>query len=391
MKRLPVQFFAALTREAGEIALAGHDVINLGQGNPDLPTPGAIVESLREAVLDPATHRYSSFRGLRELREAICGYYRSEYGVTLDPDREVAVLCGAKAGLVELAQCVLNPGDAALLPDPGYPDYLSGVALAGADKVLLPLLEKNSFLPDFDALSPGVLSKAKLLFLNYPNNPTAAVADPGFFERAAKFARRFGIRVVHDFAYGSISFAGKAPSFLQTPGAKDIGVEFFTLSKTYNMAGWRVGFALGNEEVVGLLNEWQDHHYVSLFPAVQRAAAAALTGPQDSVRERALQYRRRQEAFFGALDRWGMRTLPAPGSFFVWLPVPERWGSEAFARRLLREQHVVVAPGTGFGPGGEGYVRVGLLAPEARMAEAGERIGRFARDARPERDSPPGR
>jgi len=374
MGRLPVQFFAALTQRAAALSTSGVDVINLGQGNPDLPTPPHIVEALRAAVLDPMTHRYPPFRGLPELKVAICQYYESVYAVTLDPEREVAILFGGKSGLVELSQTLLDPGDVALVPDPGYPDYLSGIALAGASAVTLPLLEEQGFLPDLGSVDPDVARRAKLLFLNYPNNPTASVATKGFFADVVTFAERHGVIVAHDFAYGAIGFEERPPSFLQTPGARSVGVEVCTLSKTYNMAGWRVGFALGHADVIEQLNLLQDHCFVSIFGAVQKAACAALTGSQDSVLELRKTYERRKDAFLDELRSNGIRTLAPGGSFFVWLPTPAGIGSIDYAERLMQTAHVVVAPGVGFGEAGEGYVRVGMLADEARLREAARRI-----------------
>ncbi|SFF96969.1 aminotransferase [Planifilum fulgidum] len=376
--RLPEQFFARLVGKVAAKIQAGHDVINLGQGNPDLPTPPHIVEALKKAADKPKLHRYSPFRGYRFLREAVAEFYRREYGVTLDPEREVAVLFGAKAGLVEISQCFLNPGDLALVPDPGYPDYWSGIAIAGAEMGRMPLTAENGFLPDYSMLSARQLERAKLMFINYPNNPTGAVASREFFRETVEVAAKHGILVVHDFAYGAIGFDGRKPvSFLEVPGAKEVGVEFYTLSKTYNMAGWRVGFAVGNESVIEAINLIQDHYYVSLFGAVQAAAAEALLGPQDCVKELVSTYERRRNAFIGKLREAGWEVQPPAGSFFCWLPVPKGYTSESFADLLLERVHVAVAPGNGFGEHGEGYVRVGLLTEESRLAEAAERIVRL--------------
>ncbi|WP_018133592.1 pyridoxal phosphate-dependent aminotransferase [Effusibacillus pohliae] len=374
--RLPEQFFSALVRKANSYLAKGYDVINLGQGNPDLPTPSHIVESLREAALDPATHRYPPFSGLPELKEAIADWYKSEFDVELDPAAEVAILFGGKVGLVEISQCLLNHGDVCLVPDPGYPDYWSGVAMSGAEMVMMPLLRENDFLPDYSLLSQDVLLRAKLMFLNYPNNPTAAVANREFFRETVEFAAKNGIVVAHDFAYGAIGFDGQKPlSFLQIPGAKEVGVEFYTMSKTYNMAGWRVGFALGNRDVISLINLLQDHFYVSLFAAIQRASITALRSSQECVRELVATYQRRRDVLVGGLRELGWDCLTPKGSFFAWIPIPNGMRSVEFADHLLERAHVVVAPGIGFGKCGEGYVRVGLLAPEARLREAVERIG----------------
>jgi aminotransferase len=376
MEQLPTQFFAGLVAKVNERVTQGHDVINLGQGNPDMPTPDGIVESLRDAVLDPKTHRYSPFHGLKKLRLAAAHFYATQYQVELDYETEVAVLFGGKAGLVELSQIYLNPLDVALVPDPGYPDYLSGIALAGGAMARIPLHAERGFLPDFEQITPDVWHRAKLMFLNYPNNPTGAVANSLFFEQVVQLARAHETLVVHDFAYGAISFDGyKHPSFLQTDGAKAVGVEIYTLSKTYNMAGWRVAVAVGNADVIADLNLLQDHLFVSLFPAVQLAATAALEGSQESVRHLVATYQSRRDAFLKGLADYGMVCPRPSGSFFVWLPVPKGFSSLSFTDFLLNEADVAVAPGVGFGEHGEGYVRVGLLATEERLVEAAHRIG----------------
>lgn len=376
LKSLPTQFFANLVGKVNKAIDDGRDVINLGQGNPDQPTPKHIVQALQKAVEDPDTHKYSPFRGLLELKEAVCDFYKKEYDVDVDPVREVAILFGAKAGLVELPMCLLNPGDLMLLPDPGYPDYLSGVVLAGVEYELFPLKAENHFLPDYNAISSDVLDAAKLLYLNYPNNPTGAVANLDFFNQTVKLAKKHEITVMHDFAYGAIGFDGKKPvSFLQADGAKDIGVEMYTLSKTYNMAGWRVGFAVGNPTIIEAINLIQDHLYVSLFPAVQKAAIAALSGDQTCVKELVARYESRRNAFVDACKQIGWDVTAPKGSFFAWLPVPDGFTSQSFADYLLDAADVAVAPGNGFGKYGEGFIRVGLLMDESRLVEAVQRIG----------------
>lgn len=376
LKNLPTQFFANLVGKVNKAIEDGRDVINLGQGNPDQPTPKHIVQALQKAVEDPDTHKYSPFRGLLELKEAVCDFYKKEYDVDVDPAHEVAILFGTKAGLIELPMCLLNPGDLMLLPDPGYPDYLSGVVLAGVEYDLFPLKAENHFLPDYNAISSDVLDSAKLLYLNYPNNPTGAVANLGFFNQTVKLAKKHEITVMHDFAYGAIGFDGKKPvSFLQADGAKDIGVEMYTLSKTYNMAGWRVGFAVGNPTIIEAINLIQDHLYVSLFPAVQKAAIAALSGDQTCVKELVARYESRRNAFVDACKQIGWDVTAPKGSFFAWLPVPDGFTSQSFADYLLDAADVAVAPGNGFGKYGEGFIRVGLLMDESRLVEAVQRIG----------------
>ncbi|OAH58302.1 MULTISPECIES: pyridoxal phosphate-dependent aminotransferase [Bacillaceae] len=377
LNTLPKQFFAALTKKAAQYVNAGHDVINLGQGNPDQPTPQHIVDSLKTAADRSDFHKYPPFQGQLFLKEAAAEFYKREYDVDLDPEKEVAILFGGKAGLVELPICLLNPGDYMLVPDPGYPDYWSGAALAGAKMDYMPLTAENGFLPDYSVMDSEQLERAKLLLLNYPNNPTGAQANPAFFDETVHLARQHNICVVHDFAYGGVGFDGvKPPSFLQAEGAKDIGVEVYTLSKTYNMAGWRVGFVAGNKSVISAINLLQDHMYVSLFSAIQKAAADALTGPQDCVRGLTDMYERRRNVFIQACKKIGWDVTAPAGSFFVWLPVPAPYTSVEFADVLLEKAHVVTAPGIGFGTYGEGYVRVGLLTDENRLLEAVERIGK---------------
>ncbi|MEK4065094.1 pyridoxal phosphate-dependent aminotransferase [Peribacillus sp. FSL R5-0717] len=375
LQDLPKQFFASLVAKVNAITEQGHDVINLGQGNPDQPTPEHIVKSLQTAAENPINHKYSPFRGHQYLKDAAAVFYEREYGVKLDPNSEVAILFGGKAGLVELPQCLLNPGDTILVPDPGYPDYLSGVVLAQAKTELMPLTEENDFLPKYDDIHKEVLDKAKMMFLNYPNNPTGASATESFFDETVSFAKEHSICVVHDFAYGAIGFDGKKPiSFLQAEGAKDVGVEIYTLSKTYNMAGWRVGFAVGNKSVIEALELLQDHLYVSLFPAIQEAAASALLDSQTCVEQLVQMYEGRRNVFIEGLRSIGWEVKAPAASFFAWLKVPEGFTSESFADYLLTHAHVAVAAGNGFGEFGEGYVRVGLLTSEERLQEAVERI-----------------
>lgn len=372
---LPKQFFASLVKKVSLSVANGHDVINLGQGNPDQPTPDHIVKKLQEAASNPLNHKYSPFQGHKYLKQAAADFYEREYGVKLDADSEVAILFGGKAGLVEIPQCLLNPGDTILVPDPGYPDYWSGVALAQANMVTMPLLEENDFLPVYENIEPADLEKAKLMFLNYPNNPTGATASIDFFEKTVELAKKYNLCVVHDFAYGAIGFDGQKPlSFLQTEGAKDIGIEIYTLSKTYNMAGWRVGFAVGNRSVISAIELLQDHLYVSIFGGIQEAAAEALTASQQCVEELNALYESRRNVLIDGLQSIGWNVTAPKGSFFAWLKVPEGFTSEEFADFLLEKAHIAVAPGVGFGQFGEGYVRVGLLTSEERMQEAVRRI-----------------
>lgn len=375
LKQLPEQFFARLAQTVQDYILQGFDVINLGQGNPDQPTPSHIVKAMEKAVWNESYHKYSPFRGQRFLKEAIATFYAREYGVELNPEEEVAILFGGKAGLVEIPQCILNPGDTVLVPDPGYPDYWSGIALAKTSMEVMPLSEENDFLPDYEGISELVRKKAKLMFLNYPNNPTGAVATKEFFDETVSFAEKNQICVVHDFAYGAIGFDGQKPmSFLQAEGAKEVGIEIYTLSKTYNMAGWRIAFAVGNKSVIQAINLLQDHVYVSVFSAIQEAAAVALLSSQQCVEDLVSLYEKRRNVLMKAANEIGWKSRAPRGSFFAWLPVPKSFTSESFAQILLEQAHVAVAPGKGFGLHGEGYVRVGLLTDEQRLQEAIQRI-----------------
>ncbi len=378
LENLPKQFFAKLVQKVEKVKQVHDDVINLGQGNPDQPTPPHIVKALQDAAANPVYHKYSPFRGYGFLKEAVATYYKREYDVDIDPDTEVAVMFGTKTGLVEISQCLLNPGDIALVPDPGYPDYWSGVVMAGGEMSFMPLLEELQFLPDFTKISADTLKKSKLMFLNYPNNPTGAVATKELFEEAIELGDSHDICIVHDFAYGAIGFDGKKPmSFMQIPEAKQVGVEMLTLSKTYNMAGWRVGFAVGNPSVIEALNLIQDHYYCSVFGGIQEAAATALLSSQACVGELVAKYESRRDVFIEALNEIGWKVEAPKGSFFAWFKVPPGYTSEQFADLLLEKARVCVAPGNGFGQSGEGYVRVGLLSDEYQLLEAARRIGQL--------------
>jgi L-glutamine---4-(methylsulfanyl)-2-oxobutanoate aminotransferase len=376
--RLPSQLFARLVATTHALQSAGFSVINLGQGNPDLPTPSHVVEAVCNAAADPNTHRYIPFGGLKLLKEAAAGWYARRYNVALDPETEICVLIGAKLGLQEISLCLLNEGDICLMPDPCYPDYWSGVALAGGTTHPMPLSAEHRFLPDLTAIPKEVAEAARLIFLNYPTNPTGAVATPEFFRDVVAFAGENRIAVAHDLAYGDLLYDEHRPlSFLQTPGAKAVGVEFCTLSKSYNMAGWRIGFAAGNREIIAMMNLLQDHLNCSQWGAIQVAAAAALNGPQDCVDQLRAVYQQRRDTWIAATRAIGWEIQPSAGSIFVWCPVPPSFTSETFADLLLQECHVVVAPGVGFGPAGEGYVRVSLTSPAERLIEAAQRIGRL--------------
>ncbi|MBD7984464.1 pyridoxal phosphate-dependent aminotransferase [Sporosarcina sp. Sa2YVA2] len=375
VKSMPPHFFSSLVKKVEAARASGLDIINLGRGNPDQPTPPHIIKALQKAAELPDTHGYSPFNGIPEFRNAVADFYKREYNVDVDPSTEVAIIGGSKIGLVELPLAMMNEGELLLLPDPGYPDYLSGVSLANIRFETMPLLEKNRFLPDFKTLQDEVKKQAKMMYLNYPNNPTSAVADIPFFEAAISFAKENEIYIVHDMAYGGIGFDGQKPvSFMQAPGAKDIGIEMYTLSKTYNMAGWRVAFAVGNADMIKAINALQDYLFISIFPAIQHAAIEALSDNQQCVKDLTAMYEGRRDVLIAECRRIGWDVEAPKASFFAWLPVPEGYTSESFSDILLQKAGVVVAPGHGFGKHGEGYVRVGLLASEERIKEAVERI-----------------
>lgn len=378
LKRLPRQYFTYLAEKKSKIKKLYRDVIDLGVGNPDLPAPEFVVNELKRAADDPTNDQYGPGRGTDYLKEAVAAYYKREYGVTLDPLKEVAVLHGSKAGIVEISQCLLNPKDTVLLPNPCYPDYLSGIALSEATMYDLPLLEKNGFLPNYEDIDDKTAVNSKLLFLNYPNNPTAAVATPEFFNKTVEFAAKNNICVAHDFAYGTIGFDDSKPiSFLETDGAKETGVEFFTLSKSHNLAGWRIGFAVGNASVIEAINLYQDHTSVSIYGGIQRAAAAALNDDQSSVKKLTQVYERRRDLFLKELSDSNVLTTRPKGSFYIWMKVPKGYTSESFMDYLAHEANVLVAPGDGFGTLGEGYVRIGLTQSDDRLIEAAKRIARL--------------
>jgi LL-diaminopimelate aminotransferase len=373
VRALPPYLFAELDKKIAAKRQAGIDIISLGIGDPDLPTPRHVVEALQEAAEDPATHQYPSYYGLPAFRVAIARFYSRRFGVDLDPDTEVLPLIGSKEGVAHLAFAFIDPGDEALVPDPGYPVYAMSVMLAGGRPVSMPLDASNGFQPDFDELKPS--GKTRLLWIDYPSNPTAAVAELPFFERAAAFAREHGILLSHDAAYSEITFDGfVAPSVLQVPGAKDVAIEFGSLSKTYNMTGWRLGYVVGNAEAIKALGTLKTNLDSGIFNAVQRAGVAALEGPVDHVEHMRAVYQKRRDVVVSAVQDIGIDLEPPLGSVYVWVPTPRDRTAAAFADELLEEAAVVVSPGTGYGPHGEGFVRISLTVSDGRLEEAMARI-----------------
>src|SRR5215211_6148547 len=373
LDRLPPYLFAELERKIAERQAAGVDVISLGIGDPDTPTPERVVSSLAEAARDPAAHRYPSNRGRPELREAVTAFYRRRFGVELDPESEVIPAIGAKECVFNINLAFLDPGTTALAADPGYPVYTGGPLLAGAEPALMPLLPERGFAPDLDVIPAEERGRARLMYLNYPNNPTGAVAPEGLFERAVQFAREHDVLVVHDASYTETTFDGYvAPSFLATPGAKQVGVEVFSLSKGWNMTGWRTAALVGNAEACEAYWRLKTNIDSGLFEAVQLAAAAALeAGPPGQM---ARLYERRRDLVCAALREIGVEVTPPKGTIYVWAPVPDGHSSASYCELVLEEAGVVVSPGSSYGPNGEGFFRISLTVPDERLSEALERL-----------------
>jgi LL-diaminopimelate aminotransferase len=372
---VPPYLFAELERKIAEKRRAGVDVISLGIGDPDLPTPQPVVDALAAAAHDPETHQYPTNHGSDEFRETAAGFYRERFGVELDPASEIVPALGGKEAVGHIALALLDPGDVCLSPDPGYPPYTSGPVFAGAEVHYLPLAEANGFLPDLDAIPAEALARANVLFLNYPNNPTGAVVEPGYFERAVELARAADLVVVHDNAYSELCYDGyRAPSFLETPGAKEVGVEIFSLSKGWNMTGWRSGLVAGNAEVVERFRHLKTNLDSGMFGAVQRATIAALTEAREFPREMSNMYERRRDLVADALAKIGLAVDPPKATPYFWVRVPDGQTSESFAELVLEEAGVVVSPGPAYGPSGEGFVRLSLTVPDDRLEEAVARI-----------------
>jgi LL-diaminopimelate aminotransferase len=372
---VPPYLFAELERKIEQKQRAGVDVISLGIGDPDLPTPDAVIDAMARNLRDPAAHQYPSNRGSDEFREAAAAFYRQRFGVDLDPESEVIPVLGGKEGVAHVALALLDPGDLCLSPDPGYPPYTSGPVFAGAEVHYLPLRRERDFLPDLDAVPDEIWSRANVLFLNYPNNPTGAVAADGFFDRAVELARGADVVVVHDNAYSEICFGGyRAPSFLETPGAKEVGVEIFSPSKGWNMTGWRSGLIAGNAEVVERYRHLKTNLDSGMFLALQRATIAALTEAANFPREMSKVYERRRDLVAEALEAIGIRVEPPTATPYFWAPVPEGHTSESFTEVVLEEAGVVVAPGPAYGPSGEGFFRISLTVPDERLEEAVRRM-----------------
>src|SRR5688572_31591226 len=373
LDRLPPYLFAELERKIREKRAAGVDVISLGIGDPDTPTPEPVISALAGAAADPGTHQYPSNRGRPELREAYARFYERRFGVALDPETEVIPALGAKECVFNLNLAFLDPDSVALAADPGYPVYTGGPLLAGAEPVLMPLVPERGFAPDLDAIGGDVARRARLMYLNYPNNPTGAVVPDGLFERAVEFAREHDVLVVHDASYTETTYDGYvAPSFLETPGAKEVGVEIFSLSKGWNMTGWRTAAIVGNPDAVAAYWKLKTNIDSGIFEAVQLAAIAALdAGPPPEMVD---VYARRRDLVCGALREIGVDVTPPKGTIYVWAPVPEDHTSASYCEMVLEESAVVISPGSAYGPNGEGFFRISLTVGDERLQEAVERL-----------------
>ena len=375
---LPPYLFVEISRKIAERRARGEEVISFGIGDPDTPTPAHIIDRLCQAAHDPVNHRYPETEGLPQLRQAIAQWYQQRFGVSLDADSEVLPLIGAKEGIAHIALCFVDPGDIALVPDPAYPPYAMGTILAGGTPYYLPLDENNGFLPKLDTIPADVLNKAKLLWINYPNNPTGAVAELDFFERAVKFARQHNLTVCHDGAYSEVAYDDYQPSsFLQVAGAKEVGVEFHSLSKDYNMTGWRIGMMVGNAQVVDALKRVKSNLDSGVPQAIQYAAIEALTAAQDSIREQNAKYQRRRDLVVEALNHIGIKARPPQAGLYIWARVPSGYTSLSLASDLLERVGIVVTPGTGYGKQGEGFVRLSLTLDDASLVKGLSRLAEW--------------
>jgi LL-diaminopimelate aminotransferase len=375
VKNLPPYLFATIDKMKQEAKAKGVDLIDLSIGDPDIPTPGHIVEAMKTAVEKAEHHRYPSYEGMLSFREAVAGWYKRRFDVTLDPATEVLSLIGSKEGIGHIPLAFVEPGDTVLVPSPGYPVYPVGVMFAGGESFFMPLREENGFLPDLKAIPEATLKKTKLMFINYPNNPTSAVAPKSFYEEVIALAGKYNIIVCHDAAYSEVYFDGEKPlSFMQIDGAKDVGIEFHSLSKTYNMTGWRIGFAVGNREVLAGLGKIKSNLDSGVFQAVQEASITALNTDEAILSEIRKTYQERRDTLYEGLKTMGIEVIKPKASFYLWAKVPKQFDSSSFVAHILDKAGVLTTPGNGFGAPGEGYVRFALTVPVWRMKEAVERL-----------------
>ena len=367
--------FVEISRILAEKRAAGEDVVTFGIGDPDISTPSHIIERLVQASYKPPNHRYPETDGLPEMRRAIADWYEVRFGVKLEPDKEVLPLIGAKEGIGHVALCFLDPGDIALVPDPAYPVYKVGTMFAGGESYWMPLLEENGWLPDLDAIPPEVARDARVMWLNYPNNPTAGVATREYYQKVVDFARRYDVAVLHDAAYSEVVYDGyRAPSFMEVEGAKDVGIEFHSLSKCFNMTGWRIGMAVGNADMIKALFQIKANLDSGIPQAIQEMAIEALSGPQDPIQENNAIYQRRRDKLVDVLTRLGLRVALPKACLYIWARVPDGYTSAEFARLLLEDKTIVVTPGSSYGKYGEGYIRFSLTTPDDRVDKGVERL-----------------
>jgi LL-diaminopimelate aminotransferase len=379
LKKLPPYLFKEIDRKKAEVMAKGVDIIDLGVGDPDLPTPPHIIEALRQAADEPANHRYPSYSGMGLFKEAVARWYGERFHVEVDAGTEVVSLIGSKEGIAHFPLAFMNPGDVALVPSPAYPVYHIAVLFAGGGSVVMPLMSENGFLPDLGAIPEEVASRARLMFINYPNNPTSAVAEKEFFRDVVGFAKKNHILVCHDAAYTEMAFDGyRPPSFLEVEGAKEVGLEFHSLSKTYNMTGWRIGFAVGNRLAIEGLGAIKSNIDSGLFQAIQMAGIAAIEGDQTCVQEMSRTYARRRDMMVNGLRAAGFEVDPPKATFYLWVKVPQGYSSAEITTRLLEEAGLVVTPGNGFGEPGEGYFRMALTQKLDRLREAVDRLTSLA-------------
>jgi LL-diaminopimelate aminotransferase len=380
LDKLPAYLFVDITRNIAEKRARGEDIISFAIGDPDLPTPSHIIEHMCRAAHEPENHRYPETNGLPELRRAIAEWYETRFGVTLDPETEVLPLIGSKEGIGHVAFCFVEPGDITLVTDPGYPVYSMSTLIAGGEPHFMPLTEENDFLPDFNAIPAEVLAKAKLMWLNYPNNPTGATTDLGFFEKAIHFAKDHDLAICHDAPYTEVYFDDqKPPSVLEVPGAKEVAIEFHSLSKTYHMTGWRIGMAVGNAETIDALFRVKSNLDSGIPQAIQYAAIEALRGSQECVFEHNAILQRRRDKLTRILGKMGLRARVPKATFYIWAKIPPGYTSIDFTNKLLDEAGIAVTPGIGYGREGEGYIRLSLTLPDDRLDKAIERLANWCR------------
>jgi len=377
LKQLPPYLFAELDRKKEEVRARGIDVIDLGVGDPDQPTPDHIIESLCRAAHEPRYHRYPSYSGMNDFRKAVAAWYRKRCAVELDPVKEVVSLIGSKEGIAHIPLAFINPGDVVLVPSPAYPVYKIATMFAGGIPYEMPLLKENGFLPDLDAIPAEILKRAKMIFLNYPNNPTAATATPEFFARVVDFALKHGIMVCHDFAYSEMTYDGYVPpSFLATPGAMEVGIEFHSLSKTYNMTGWRIGWAAGNREIIGGLGQIKSNIDSGIFEAIQIAGIEAMRDDDAWLAKMRSLYTERRDVVTAGLAKLGLKTITPKATFYVWVENPKGYDSAGIVAHLLEKCGILTTPGNGFGAPGEGYFRIALTVSKERLQEALDRMAK---------------